>query len=139
MRIILRSVAAPLLFALVASSCGDPAGPTTIVGTYQATTLNFAPTGLPSINILGLGGSLTVTIAADNTTTGSLVIPDLTGGSPTTISLVGTAVRSGNTVTFQPTVDSPISGVPFDIDGNTLNGSVIIPGEGTAFIVLTRQ
>jgi hypothetical protein len=58
-------------------------------------------------DVLAKGGSLALVIAADNTTSGSMVIPaSLTGGTVFTFNLAGTVARVGNNVTLHLTTDS---------------------------------
>ena len=61
----------------LASACADHV---TIVGdvipgTYTATSFRLTPDGQPTIDVLAKGGSLTITIATDNTMTGLLSLP----------------------------------------------------------------
>jgi len=61
----------------LASACADHV---TIVGdvipgTYTATSFRLTPDGNPTTDVLAKGGSLTITIAADNSMTGLLSLP----------------------------------------------------------------
>jgi hypothetical protein len=62
------------LFALSLCACGgDTAVPgPSIVGSYTATVLRVVPTGQPELDVLASGGSLTLDIAADHSTAGTL-------------------------------------------------------------------
>ena len=46
-----------------------------LAGSYAATSFLVTPNGEPTVDVLGRGGSLTITIAADSTTTGLLSLP----------------------------------------------------------------
>jgi hypothetical protein len=61
----------------LASACADRV---TIVGdvipgTYTATSFRLTPDGQPMIDVLAKGGSMTLTVAADNALTGLLSLP----------------------------------------------------------------
>ena len=133
-----------LLVLITVAGCGDdqPTDSTPLLaGVYTATQFIVTPVGQSPIDVLASGGSLLVTIAASGATTGTLTIPaSLTGtGQPETISMVGTAVQSGNTVTFQQAEDSFVRDLEFTLDGVGLRVSNQVAGIASFTIVLTRQ
>jgi hypothetical protein len=46
-----------------------------LAGSYAATSFLVTPTGQPTVDVIAKGGSLTITIAADSSTTGLLSLP----------------------------------------------------------------
>jgi len=124
---------------VVAAGCGDDTGPKSIAGTYHATTFTEAQTGQQPVNVLTAGGSLTITITADNKTSGTLFIPKAIAGTTTdfTAGMTGSAVIAGNTVTFAQTADTFVRDVVWTIGDNTLTTTSTI--SGTINVTLTRQ
>jgi hypothetical protein len=97
----------------IAASCGDLSTsvvPDVIPGTYAATSFRVTPTGQPTVDVIQAGGSLTITIAEDRTTDGTLFMPaGLIGpGSPAVQeSMAGTLTqRPDGTYFFQQTADT---------------------------------
>ena len=123
------------------SGCGSdsPSHPSSLAGTYVATVFRVTPTGESTIDVLAAGGSLSVTIASDNTASGSLSIPASVAGTPFTASMAGTVVQSGSTVQFQQTADTFVRNLTFTIVGNTLQATSQVAGAGSFTITLTRQ
>jgi len=123
------------------SGCGSdsPSQPSSLAGTYVATVVRVTPTGDSTIDVLAAGGSLSVTIASDNTASGSLSIPASVAGTPFTASMAGTVVQSGSTVQFQQTADTFVRNLTFTIVGNTLQATSQVAGAGSFTITLTRQ
>jgi hypothetical protein len=123
------------------SGCGSdsPSQPSSLAGTYVATVFRVTPTGESTIDVLAAGGSLSVTIASDNTASGSLSIPASVAGTPFTASMAGTVVQSGSTVQFQQTADTFVRNLTFTIVGNTLQATSQVAGAGSFTITLTRQ
>jgi hypothetical protein len=141
-----RSTAMLLALCSLAWSAGcggsDPS-PTqietpSIVGNYTATTFQLTLTGQLAVDVLKAGGSLSLSIAADNSTSGTLSLSPSITGSPFTADLTGTAVQSGNTVHFQQTADTFVRDLTFTVSGNTLQATNQAAGLGTFTIVLTR-
>ncbi len=138
-----RALLAPALAAFavgaLAACSDDPTAPRPIAGRYTATTFRAGPTGQPPIDVLAAGGTLTVEIAADNRTSGTLALPAaVTGGQALTASMAGTAVRTGNTVRFEQSADTFVRDLRWTVDGNTLRVQSQAAGEGTFTIALTR-
>jgi hypothetical protein len=125
-------------------ACGGSDAPTTttppsIVGSYKATVFQVTPAGQPMIDVLAKGGTLSMVIAADNSTSGSLSLPPSILGSPFSATLTGTAVQTGNTVKFQQTADTFIRDLTFTVNGTALEAKNQTAGVGVFTVVLTRQ
>lgn len=85
----------------------DAVTPSPIAGTWIATEWVVTQSGKPPVDVLAEGGSLTITVASNNSTSGSIVVPPaLTGGSAVTESMIGTATIQGNTVRFSQAADT---------------------------------
>ena len=110
-----------------------------LTGTYIATTFVVTETGQAPVDVLAAGGSMTIIIAANNTTSGSLVIPAaLTGSSDFVIDMTGMALRNGNAVQFDQTGDSFVRDATWALEGNTLATHFTSSGF-SLHIVLTRE
>lgn len=126
--------------AVVAGCKSDSTSPPPIAGTYTATTLSVTPSGQSSIDVLAQGGTLSITIAADNSTTGTLYLPSsVTGGAPMTASMAGTAVRSGSAVRFQQSADTFVRDLVFTLSGTSLQVTNQTVATATYTVVLKRQ
>jgi hypothetical protein len=139
-----RRWAAVLVLAGLGAACGGSDStptvtPPSIVGSYKATVFQVTPTGQPLIDVIARGGTLSLVIAADNSTTGSLSLPPSILGSPFSANLTGTAVQTGNTVKFQQTADTFVRDLTFTVNGTALEAKNQNAGLGTFTIVLTRQ
>lgn len=129
------------LLPVAGTACGD-AGPTesvSLAGTYTATLFRVTPSGQSAIDVLAQGGSLSIAIASDNTTSGSLVLPASVAGSVFTASMAGTAVQSGPTVQFQQSADTFVRGLAFTVSGRALQASNQTVGTAAFTVTLTRQ
>ncbi|MEO8561634.1 MAG: hypothetical protein ABI601_06140 [bacterium] len=130
--------------ALAISAAGCNAGeaiiqPTIdIAGAYVATTFKVTPTGKPAIDVLARGGSMTIAIATDNTTTGSLVIPQDVFGSAVNASMAGVAFKSGYSVGFHQTADTFVRTFGWLAGGGTI-ATDTNDGSARIEIVLTRN
>lgn len=68
-----------------------------LAGNYIATSFLMTQSGQPTFDVLAKGGSLTINIAADSTTTGQLTLPAGTpGGQQGTASMAGTITRQSD-------------------------------------------
>src|SRR5688500_8068226 len=129
---------------LLLSMAGFAAGcestePNSIAGTWEATSFQFIEVGEAPIDVLAEGGSLMIIIFGNNSTGGTLNLPpSLTGGSHLSLSMVGTAVRTGNTVEFDQVADTFVRDVTWTLAGNTMHGTRTDAGV-TVDITLTRQ
>ena len=70
-----RLVLVPVL--VLASACENDLSieSDVLAGSYAATSFLVTPNGQPTVDVIAKGGSLTITIAADSTTTGLLSLP----------------------------------------------------------------
>lgn len=92
-----------LLGALALPSCGsDATAPTMadVAGDYSATS--FVGAGF---DVLAEGGSLDMTLGADGSVAGGMIIPASAGG-PFQADMAGTYTLSGNNLTFQQAADT---------------------------------
>jgi hypothetical protein len=134
-----RTVA--LALAAVLAGCGDDDGfnPTVddVAGSYSATTFTVtSPAG--TIDLLALGGLVSVTLSADGTTTGELFAPGAgEDGEDVEADLTGTWELSGSTVTFDQTADTFIRDVEFTASQDRLTAEGIFSGE-TVRLVLSK-
>ena len=80
----------------------DPTGPAveTVAGTYTATQFRIT-TGSNSQDVLTMGGSISVTLNVNGTTTGTLHVPAIGADEELEESLTGTWSLDGRTVTFE--------------------------------------
>lgn len=122
-----------------ASGCAEdpnvpPAG---VPGSYHATTFTLSSGG-PAVNLLALGASLTMTLGADHTTTGRLVIPaSITGGEKIDDSLAGTWRQSNDTIYFDHPADTFVRDIPFVVRGGALAGEFASP-DGQVLLTLSK-
>jgi hypothetical protein len=108
-----------LLILSPAVACSDytsAPNPPEGVGSYAATTFTTTANGVTQ-DQLALGVTLTLTLAADGTTAGSLLVP---AASDTPVDLAGTWSRAGTVVTFHHATPTFIDVLPFDLQGRTL-------------------
>jgi hypothetical protein len=138
----LRRLAFVSTLAVFAAGCsgGEPIIQPTIdiAGAYQATMFRVTPTGKATIDVLARGGSMTLAIANDNTTTGSLVIPQDVFGSAVNASMAGVALKSGYSVRFQQTADTFVRVMGWLAGGGTI-ATDTNDGSARIEIVLTRN
>lgn len=93
-------------------------------GTYAATTFTVANTGSAPQDVLAAGGSINLTIGRDLTTSGSMFIPaSVTGTTPFSVSLLGTAAEQGDSVKLNLVQDSFLRDIYLLFDGSTLTGT----------------
>ena len=123
----------------IASGCAEdpnvpPAG---VPGSYHATTFTVSSGG-PAVNLLAMGASVTMTLGADHTTTGRLLIPSsITGGDAVDESLAGTWQQSNDTVYFDGPADTFVRDVPFVVRGASLAAEYATPG-GQLLVTLSK-
>jgi hypothetical protein len=113
-----------LAVALVACG-GEGFSPTTdtVAGSYTASTFTLT-TSTGTTNLLALGGTATITLAAEGTTTGRLFVPGGSeDGNDLDEDLTGTWTLTGSTVTFSQTADTFIPDVEFTAGRNRLDGA----------------
>ena len=137
MRLVLR-VLQTLTVGLALGACGgggdgDPFTPTeeTVAGNYTAFSFTLT-SSLGTVDLLALGSTVNVVLAANGTTTGRLFVPGgEEGGGDLDVDLAGTWALAGTTVTFNQTADTFIRDVEFTVAPNqlsaegTFNGDVV--------------
>ena len=113
----------PALFILAVGACDDdPTAPPAPTGAYEATNWTGSSGGTTT-DILAAGGSFTITLTPQGTTTGHLFIPDVvTGEGDFDSDLAGTWTQSGTIINFDHTADTFVRDMPFTIQGNSLVG-----------------
>jgi hypothetical protein len=137
--------------AVVVLSCGSPTegcgcspAPVLTAGTWTAIQLLVTPAGQSQIDILAAGGSLTIVIAQNFTTSGSLVIPaSVNGGTPFTASMAGTVAFPSSTLraTFVQAADTFVRDLSWEVTSGDTKLSVTNQTAGSASftITLTKQ
>ena len=124
---------APLLM-LLAAGCKDDS----LAGTYTATTFTYAPTGSAPKDVLAAGGSITLVIAKDLSTAGSMVIPSsVSGAGDVSVSLLGSAAQLGDNVELNLVADTFLRDMTFTFDGSSLSGSGTFSGV-TVVVTLSK-
>ena len=134
-------VLAVTLCAAVGCSSGDAFSATTdnMLGNYAARTFTTTDT-LRTIDWLQRGGSLTITLGAIGTMTGTLFLPGAApGGGDLDQVLLGNWTLSGNTITFDmPTIDTFIRDMPWTAGNGRLSGDHTFAGGTRIRVVLTK-
>jgi hypothetical protein len=121
----IRAIVA-LTLVLAVGSCGgeDTFSPTvqSVTGSYTASSLTLV-SSVGTTDLLALGSTVAITLAADGTTSGRLFVPGGNDdGSDLDVDLAGTWALSGSTVTFNQTGNSFIREVEFSAGPDQLNG-----------------
>ncbi len=139
-RFLATTLGIAMVLIAVLSCYGDkPAGPISPVeGAWSASTFLLVPSGQSTIDVLSLGGSLTITLSANGTTTGQLAIPASVPGGPLTASMAGTYTFSNDTVRFDQGADTFVRDLPFALQDTNLVGLRNF-GSATIAVVLSRQ
>jgi len=138
-----RRFASALALVAVVGCTGnvsDPVAPSPAAGTYVATQFLVTPDGaVAPIDVLSAGGSLTVTVNADKSVSGTLHVPANVLGSEFTTSMAGTLVVGGGGVEFQQAANSFVRALTWTVGTNWF--TVVNQHAGTASytITLTRQ
>ena len=143
----LRTIMAGALAVTLATACSDSTAPTDVtaddlVGTWEATALTFSVLGSPPIDILALGGGVTLVIRADDTYTATF-----DDGESVDVEN-GTYTLSAGVITITPD-EAPEDAEELTIvslEGNTLTLSATeveevgeVEVSGTLTMVLERQ
>ena len=125
--------------ALVSVACSESTSPNGIAGSYTASTFVVTKEGQNPMNVLEAGGALSIEIAADNVTAGSLTIPtSVTNDVALVASMAGTAFQSGDSVHFEQTANSFVrSGYWQVVRPKSLQMNRTVDGT-TIIVVLTR-
>ncbi|NUO64162.1 MAG: hypothetical protein HOQ11_01000 [Gemmatimonadaceae bacterium] len=116
--------ALPLLVALAMAGCGDddPVAPPSPAGTYSATTFT-ATDGGTTTNVLAAGGSITLVLTPQGTTSGHLYVPaSVTGDVDLDDDLTGTWSQSGSTVQLSHPADTFLRDMPLTMQNGKLVG-----------------
>lgn len=123
----------------VAAAGGCSTEPSEVSGTWVATVFSVTPTGAAPIDLLAAGATLTITIDADNVTTGSLNIPaGIVGAGPFSASMAGTAIVTETTLTFDQAADSFVRDLVWSRGALTLTVMNQSVGSAAWTITLTR-
>jgi hypothetical protein len=123
----------------VAASGGCSTEPSEVSGTWVATVFSVTPSGEATIDLLAAGATLTITIDAENMTTGSLDIPAGVGGAePFSASMAGTAIVSETTLTFDQSADTFVRDLVWSRGALTLTVTNQSIGGDVWTITLTR-
>ena len=134
------ALCAALMLPLAACGSDTPTDSATVAASYRATTFRVTPSGQSAIDVLSSGGTLTVTINADRSTTGALSLPaSVTGGAPLTASMAGTTVQTSNTLRLQQTADTFVRDLTWSVGSNALTVTDQQAGSARFTIVLARQ
>jgi hypothetical protein len=118
------TIAIALAFALGGCGGEDAFSPTlaSVTGSYTASALTLT-SSIGTTDLLALGSTVDITLAADGTTSGRLFVPGGDeGGGDLDVDLAGTWALSGSTVTFNQTGESFIRDVEFTAGPDQLNG-----------------
>jgi hypothetical protein len=139
-----RALARTALFTsllTVATACGDDGITDAPVdaGAYTASSFTITPDGQSEIDVLTSGGSLSITIGANNTTTGVLFLPEsVTGSTALNASMAGTVARVGDQVSFVQASDTFVRDLLFTVDGAVIRATNQRAGSAVFTVVLTR-
>ena len=107
--------AAAIACVMVATACGDGFSPSmeTVAGQYTATTLTVTSGGITT-DELARGGSLSLSLAANGTTSGQLVMSDFIE------SMAGTWLLTGDKVTLPQNIDPLMRDMTFTVTADEL-------------------
>ncbi len=123
-----NTLVAVLSIPLLIAGCEDDVlGPDmqSVAGTYTATEFTIT-TGSGAEDLLTMGGSIVVTLAADGTTSGSVFVPSVGGAGELDASLDGTWQLAGRTITFSHAADTFLRDMTFRYtDQGTITGDEV--------------
>lgn len=125
----------------ITDSCGCSPVPQPY-GTWVATRFVVTPAGQAPIDVLAAGGSLTITIAPNFTTSGALTIPaSVNRGVPFTASMDGTAsyTSSAARITFTQAADTFVRDLTWNYTVSDLSVTNQTAGNASYTVTLTRQ
>ena len=120
--LLVRTVGLALVTLLASCGDDDSFSPTVenVAGPYAASLFTLT-TAAGTTDLLGLGSSVTVTLAPDGTTSGHLFVPGgAEEGGDLDAELTGTWTLNGKIVTFNQTADTFIRDVEFTASRNRL-------------------
>ena len=108
-----------------------------IQGAYTATKFTMQPTGGTVTDVLAAGGSISLRIHDDLSTSDSMVIPASVQGGPFSVGLLGQTARTGDQVTFNFVADSFLRDAVWTYGGGEL--TTVYTGSGvTAVVTLSK-
>jgi len=117
------------------ASCKDEQ----LQGTYTATSFSYALIDAPLKDVLAAGGSISMVISGDLSTSGTMVIPaSVTGTTATSVSLLGGAARQGDNVTLNLVQQSVLSGITLVFDGTSLTADGTNPSGVYVKVTLSK-
>ena len=123
---------------LLSCSCGTEPTDPDATGSYAATTLTVVD-GTQTIDVLVAGGSLTMTLQSDGSTSGRLFVPGGgDNGQDLDENLAGTWTQTGVTVHFSQSADTFVRDASWTLVDRTLR-TTYPSGSTTVTAVLTRQ
>jgi len=118
---------------LACSESMSPSNQPSPVGVYSASQFTTTANGV-TVDQLAEGVTLTITLAANGTTTGTLTVP--ASGSPP-LDLRGTWTRDGGVVTFHHATQTFLDVLPFQLIGDQLKAEGNV-GPGVIRVTLSR-
>lgn len=122
------------------TACSDSFKPNTdnVLGDYTASVFTTTDTA-GTVDWLQRGGSLTISLGPNGTTTGHLFVPGAAeGGADLDEILLGDWTLSGNTITFSmPAVDTFVRDMTWSVSKNQLSGDHTFSGTRIR-VVLTK-
>lgn len=119
-------------------ACHDTTAVSPVAGTYVATKFDLTSQGQGVRNALAEGAMLTIEIAADSSTSGSLTVPaSITGSTLLVASMAGKAVFEGDSVRFDQAANSFVRQDYWAVKGSTISMSHTVDGV-TIAVTLSR-
>lgn len=115
------------------SEAPNPTGPADAPGVYSATEFTTTANGI-TVDQLANGVTLTITLATDGHTSGSLSVP-AAGGDP--VDLAGRWTRTGSNITFQHPLQTFLDVLTFDLTDTRLT-AVGVVGPNLIRVTLSR-
>lgn len=133
-----RSLIAPSLLLLLGTTlaCSDYTAPSeqpSPVGAYSATQFTTTANGVTT-DQLAEGVTISLTLAAEGTTSGSLNVP---AASSVPLDLSGTWTRRSGVITFHHATQTFLDVLPFTLVGNQLHAEGLV-GPGVIHVTLVR-
>jgi hypothetical protein len=130
---IARSLVLLLGTTLACSDYTAPSEQPSPVGAYSATQFTTTVNGVTT-DQLAEGVTITLTLAADGTTSGSLTVP---AASSVPLDLTGTWTRSAGVITFHHATQTFLDVLPFTLAGSQLHAEGPV-GPGVIHVTLVR-
>lgn len=91
-----------------------------LAGNFQAIRFRFTPNGQATIDALAAGATITLTLSATGSTSGSFVVPaSLNNGVATAFDLAGTYQQNDNRVSFSHSADTFIRDVEWTYEASS--------------------